>query len=301
MLSRRRRARPWSTLPKLCEVRLASLLAALSLCRRVSGTAGAHTCSLLFSFARVAGDVEEVVEVLADSVTNPLLLEEDLQEQKIAVGNVRLLGSHYGLSPSLCEWSFTHACPRVVHVPTGRELEDMVHDPPSWLPEILHELAYGPEGLGLSHLCPPSNLEHIGREQLHNFVKTYYVGPRVVVAAAGVEHDSFVKLCAKHFDSLPAAEGGKPLHVPSVYKGYLTARLPSFLLVVARTSAHPLARPRDSGAHVEFMSPENEKRLQELQAESDKPPPSHVALVFEVCLPPNHHCSVMPRRWANRS
>jgi hypothetical protein len=38
----------------------------------------------------VAGDVEEVVEVLADSVTNPLLLEEDLQEQKIAVGNVCL-------------------------------------------------------------------------------------------------------------------------------------------------------------------------------------------------------------------
>jgi processing peptidase subunit alpha len=101
----------------------------------------------------------------------------------------------------------------------------MVHDPPSWLPEILHELAYGPEGLGLSHLCPPSNLEHIGREQLHNFVKTYYVGPRVVVAAAGVEHDSFVKLCAKHFDSLPATDGGKPLHVPSVYKGYPTACL----------------------------------------------------------------------------
>ncbi|ELR25072.1 peptidase M16 inactive domain containing protein, partial [Acanthamoeba castellanii str. Neff] len=177
--------------------------------------------AMVYTAEVVRGDVEEVVEVLADSVTNPLLLEEDLQEQKIAV---------------------------------GRELEDMVHDPPSWLPEILHELAYGPEGLGLSHLCPPSNLEHIGREQLHNFVKTYYVGPRVVVAAAGVEHDSFVKLCAKHFDSLPAAEGGKPLHVPSVYKG---------------------------GAHVEFMSPENEKRLQELQAESDKPPPSHVALVFE--------------------
>jgi hypothetical protein len=32
------------------------------------------------------------------------------------------------------------------------------------------------------------------------------------------------------------------------------------------------------------MSPENEKRLQELQAESDKPPPSHIALVFEVLL-----------------
>lgn len=180
----------------------------------------------------------------------------------------------------------------------------MVHDPPSWLPEILHELAYGPEGLGLSHLCPPSNLEHIGREQLHDFVKTYYVGPRVVVAAAGVEHDSFVKLCAKHFDSLPATDGGKPLHVPSVYKGYLTARLPFGRCSNERSP--PLARPRNSGAHVEFMSPENEKRLQELQAESDKPPPSHVALVFEVRLPhpqpslcPFVHAA--PRRWVNQS
>jgi hypothetical protein len=30
------------------------------------------------------------------------------------------------------------------------------------------------------------------------------------------------------------------------------------------------------------MRPENEKRLQELKAEPTKPPPSHIALVFEV-------------------
>lgn len=38
-----------------------------------------------------AGDVKEVLEILADSVTNPLLLQEDLDEQKIAVGSCRSL------------------------------------------------------------------------------------------------------------------------------------------------------------------------------------------------------------------
>ncbi len=31
----------------------------------------------------------------------------------------------------------------------SRELEDLVNDPAAWIPEILHELAYGPQGLGL--------------------------------------------------------------------------------------------------------------------------------------------------------
>lgn len=31
------------------------------------------------------GDVEEVLEILADSVANPLLLQNDIDEQKIAV------------------------------------------------------------------------------------------------------------------------------------------------------------------------------------------------------------------------
>ncbi len=80
-------------------------LSLLSPCLRHSGCSHLFSLSLSSSLlfgSCVAGDVEEVVEVLADSVTNPLLLEEDLQEQKIAVGNVRLsLGPTTGLSLSL--------------------------------------------------------------------------------------------------------------------------------------------------------------------------------------------------------
>lgn len=71
-----------------------------------------------------------------------------------------------------------------------------------------------------SHLCPPTNLDNIGREQLRNFVDTYYVGPRMVVAAAGVEHDSFVKLCEKHFAGIKTQQRGQPVDAPAVYQGY---------------------------------------------------------------------------------
>lgn len=42
--------------------------------------------AMVYTAEVVRGDVEEVLEVLADSVTSPLLLEEDIQEQKVAVG-----------------------------------------------------------------------------------------------------------------------------------------------------------------------------------------------------------------------
>jgi len=54
-------------------------------------------------------------------------------------------------------------------------------DPGTWLTEVLHETAFGQEGFGLSQICPPHNLENIGRDQLVEFKKTYFSGPNIVV------------------------------------------------------------------------------------------------------------------------
>lgn len=39
----------------------------------------------------------------------------------------------------------------VLTLPTGRELDELVNDPPTWLSELLHELAFGSEGIGLRY------------------------------------------------------------------------------------------------------------------------------------------------------
>lgn len=60
---------------------------------------------------------------------------------------------------------------------------------------LLHEVAYGGFGLGLTILGPESNIKRcvpgervrrsIQRADLVNYIQTHYTAPRVVIAGAG--------------------------------------------------------------------------------------------------------------------
>ncbi len=71
--------------------------------------------------------------------------------------------------------------------------------------DLLHETAYPSSGLGRTILGPEANIRSISRKNLEDYIKTNYVGPRIVVAGAGaVEHASLTKLANAAFGALPS-------------------------------------------------------------------------------------------------
>eukprot|EP00126_Sphaerothecum_destruens_P007695 Sdes_comp19952_c0_seq1m12457 len=116
-------------------------------------------------------DVESMFELLADALKNPLFSDQEMQQQKDAI---------------------------------LYELKDIYMKPESVLPEIIHYAAYKSNTLGYPLICPESYVAPKTSRELFDFMKCRYVGPKMVVAATGVDHDLLVKLSEKHFGSLPA-------------------------------------------------------------------------------------------------
>jgi len=58
-------------------------------------------------------------------------------------------------------------------------------------------------------LAQKKNIEHLKREDLVEYINTYYTGPRVVLAGAGgVDHNQLVELANTHFSKLPNSNKG---------------------------------------------------------------------------------------------
>ncbi|KAL6070425.1 Mitochondrial-processing peptidase subunit alpha, variant 2 [Balamuthia mandrillaris] len=178
---------------------------------------------MVYQVDTIQDHLPEVLEILANNIKSPQFLEEDMEEQRQVL---------------------------------AQKLEEIQYDPDTWISEVLHELAYGKEGLGLSQLVPPSNISAITREHLLQFVERFYVGPRVVVAAVGVEHAQFVGMAEKHFADVRKSSTSSPVVSPPT---------------------HPIYK---GGEHLEVMTPEVEDKLHAM-SQLDKPYPSHVVLAFE--------------------
>lgn len=128
--------------------------------------------------------------------------------------------------------------------------------PPTRPQELLTELsnaaAFGSRTpLGQPLPCPPRNLPHITADVLSSFVASQYVPSRMVLAAAGYDHDALVSLAETHFGSLPA--GAPQSASPVAYVGgeiresspdgdEMTHFALSFK--VRRGSGHPRTGPR---------------------------------------------------------
>ncbi|OSD03324.1 mitochondrial processing peptidase [Trametes coccinea BRFM310] len=82
------------------------------------------------------------------------------------------------------------------------ELREVSSKPEMILPEVLHDVAYGGEGLGNPLLCPEERIDLIDENLMRRFMKKWYTPERMVIAGAGMDHEELVDLADKHFSRL---------------------------------------------------------------------------------------------------
>ncbi|KAJ1675536.1 Mitochondrial-processing peptidase subunit alpha [Spiromyces aspiralis] len=150
---------------------------------KIESLGGSIMCSssrecIMYQAAVFPSDLHEAVELLAETTLRPKFKEEELDMVRMTI-----------------PW----------------ELQELETKPEMWLPEIIHEAAYGGRSLGRPLLCPPRQLDVVCTNDLREYWRTWYRPERMVVAGIGVEHEEFVKLCTQMgFADLPRSEDPVP-------------------------------------------------------------------------------------------
>lgn len=126
------------------------------------------------------------VSLIADTVTNAQFTPEEVEAQREA------------------------AC---------YEIREFKSKPETYLPEVLHDVAYNGETLGNPLFCPEERIENIDTQLLLDTKKDWYRPERMVIAGSGIDHQELVELAERHFSSLK--------YIPSVAPQPSTVRPPS--------------------------------------------------------------------------
>jgi mitochondrial-processing peptidase subunit beta len=83
----------------------------------------------------------------------------------------------------------------------NKQMEEVVFD-------HLHSIAYQGSALGRTILGPDDNIRKITKENLEAYIKANYVGPRMVLSAAGaVDHDELLNVASNLFKNIPMIPG----------------------------------------------------------------------------------------------
>ncbi|KAM0788318.1 hypothetical protein ACM66B_001461 [Microbotryomycetes sp. NB124-2] len=125
--------------------------------------------TIMYQAVSYSHSVPQVVSILADTVQNPLITREELDAQRDAA-----------------LW----------------EISEIKNKPEMILPEVLHEVAFKDNTLGNPLLCPEERLETMTTDTIKEFLHMWYKPDRIVVAAAGVEHEALVELAQQHFGGM---------------------------------------------------------------------------------------------------
>ncbi|TGO31437.1 hypothetical protein BHYA_0810g00010 [Botrytis hyacinthi] len=126
--------------------------------------------SLMYQSATFNSAVPTTVALLAETIRNPLITEEEVSQQ--------LVTAEY-------------------------EIGEIWSKPELILPEIVHMVAYKGNTLGNPLLCPKERLSEINSNTIQQYRDTFYRPERMVVAFAGVQHEEAVKLAEQHFGDMP--------------------------------------------------------------------------------------------------
>ncbi|TGO08277.1 hypothetical protein BTUL_0216g00020 [Botrytis tulipae] len=126
--------------------------------------------SLMYQSATFNSAVPTTVALLAETIRNPLITEEEVSQQ--------LVTAEY-------------------------EIGEIWSKPELILPEIVHMVAYKGNTLGNPLLCPKERLSEINSNTIQLYRDTFYRPERMVVAFAGVQHEEAVKLAEQHFGDMP--------------------------------------------------------------------------------------------------
>jgi processing peptidase subunit alpha len=124
----------------------------------------------------------ELVELLVDTVRNPLFNEWEVQEQLAKLKT---------------------------------ETAEAVSNPQVMLYEALHSAGFI-GGLGQPLMAPESCLGRLNGGVLHDFVKENYTAPRIVLAASGVDHEDLLSVAEPLLADLPSADQNIPVETQYV-------------------------------------------------------------------------------------
>jgi len=145
--------------------------------------------TLMYQSATFNDSVPTALSVLSDTIRNPLITEDEVQQQ--------LETADY-------------------------EIGEIWSKPELILPELVHIAAYKNNTLGNPLLCPKERLGEITKSTVERYRATFYKPERMVVAFAGVSHTEAVKLTEQYFgdmrgDSTPALtqQTSSPSNSPS--------------------------------------------------------------------------------------
>lgn len=122
-------------------------------------------------------DVPTMLGLMAETVREPLLTEEEVESQKETV---------------------------------LYEVSEIKRKPEQIVPEYIHQAAYGDATLGRSVLCPEERLPFITRDSIQEYRSLFYRPERMTFAFAGVHHDTAVRLVEQYFGDMqsPSSSGG---------------------------------------------------------------------------------------------
>lgn len=125
--------------------------------------------TILYQATTYSQSLPSVLSILSDTVLHPRIEQDELDIQRDAA-----------------LW----------------EVGEIKTKPEMILPELLHETAFQGNTLGNPLLCPEERLEVMTPETLRDFRRMWYRPDRLVVAAAGVEHDHLVDLANQYFGAV---------------------------------------------------------------------------------------------------
>ena len=125
--------------------------------------------SLMYQSATFNAAVPETTALLAETIRDPLITEEEVQRQ--------LETAEY-------------------------EIGEIWGKPDLILPELVHMAAYKDNTLGNPLLCPKERLGSIDRRTVEAYRKAFFKPERIVIAFAGVDHAHAVKLSEQYFGDM---------------------------------------------------------------------------------------------------
>lgn len=146
---------------------------------------------MMYQSAHFQSATPLALSVLADTVLNPAFLPEELELQRDA---------------------------------TRYELRELSTKPELVLPEVLHKVAYGGQGLGNSLLCPTDRVELIDEAMLRKYMDQYYRPERIVIAGAGMPHEELVEQTEKAFSFLKSSPLNSELESREASQQVLSSR-----------------------------------------------------------------------------
>lgn len=73
---------------------------------------------------------------------------------------------------------------------------------PEYMNQLIHEAAYGTQGLGLPQICGAHNLEKFDSDLLNEFTTERYTADRLSIGGVGIDHQSLVNLATEMFGDL---------------------------------------------------------------------------------------------------